>query len=267
MSNLFQIIQFIIINVFSSKKQFHKGGIFISKRKELFCSYLWEKGFRDNNEDSLVFWQMQKEKECKVLAVICDGIGGLSGGEQASGYVVRQVANWFMSRGYLLQGKKQATELQQFLFQIHEEIKEYGKEKGNLLGTTTTVVLMDNYKVHWFQCGDCRLYLFKNGRVRKITTDHRDEKGNLNRAIGVGHWNGLEEGYLRIGKKDRILLCSDGLYRNLKTEELKTWFRKKVYNDEQAKRMLKQLFQKKLALGEKDNLSALYFGYVKNEDM
>lgn len=206
---------------------------------------------------------MQKGKQKKAIAVICDGIGGFSRGEEASSYVVRQVANWFMSEGYQQKGKKQKQALQQFIYQIHEEIKEYGKQKGSPLGTTVTLVFMDNFKLYWFHCGDCRFYLFRHGKVKRMTVDHQDEKGYLNRAIGVGEWNVPDSGSIRIGTRDKVLLCTDGLYRNVNEKEWKAWFEKKVSSDEQAKRMLKQLFHKKMAKGEKDNLSALYFGYVK----
>ena len=152
--------------------------------------------------------------------------------------------------------------LQQFLFQIHEEIKEYGKEIGSSLGTTVTLVLMDDFRVHWFHCGDSRLYLFRGRKVKRLTTEHQNKKGNLNRAIGVGEWRVLDSGRLRIRRKDKILLCSDGLYRNMDSKELQMWGQRKVENDEQARRMLKQLFQKKVSQGEKDNLSAIFFGYV-----
>lgn len=228
---------------------------------------MWEKGARDKNEDSLVFWHMGKGRENKAIAVICDGIGGFLRGEEASSYVVRQVANWFMSGGYKQNGRKRKQIVQQFLYQVHEEIKEYGKEKGSPLGTTMTMVFIDNFNVHWFHCGDCRLYLFHNGKVKKLTGEHQDGKGNLNRAIGVGEWKLLENGSVRIGKNDRLLLCSDGLYRNLEQEEWNTWFGKRVSSDEQANRMLKQLLGRKIAKGEKDNLSALYFGYTKKEEI
>ena len=39
--------------------------------------------------------------------MVCDGIGGLSKGEEASAYVVRQVSNWYMSEGYKLSLQKQ----------------------------------------------------------------------------------------------------------------------------------------------------------------
>ena len=200
------------------------------------------------------------------MAVICDGIGGLSKGEQASGYVVRQMANWFMSVGYNKKGKKQHRNLQQFLFQIHEELKEYGKEKGISLGTTVTIILIDGKKLHWFHCGDCRLYLFRNRKVRKLTTDHHEKDGTLNRAIGVGEWDILESGKVNIRNEDRFLLCSDGLYKNLTIKELQRWFDKTILSDGQAERMLRQLFQKKISEGERDNLSALYFGYIKREE-
>ena len=258
-----------IINSFPYVIHFYnlirEGGIFIGKRWNLFCGYLWETGTRERNEDSLAFWHMRSAKKEKVMAVICDGIGGLPQGEQASSYVVRQMANWFMSGGYRLSSKRRQNTVQSFLFQLHEEIREYGKDKGISLGTTATIVFMENYKLYWFHCGDCRLYLLRNRKVKQLTGEHQDRQGNLTRAIGVGSWNLLESGSLKLKKKDRILMCPDGLYRNLDKKELKLWSEKAVDSDEQAGRMLKQLFQKKMSLGEKDNLSALYFGYAKKE--
>ena len=181
------------------------------------------------------------------MAVICDGIGGLSQGEQASSYVVRQMANWFMAEGYRKKGNLQTKMIQQFLFQIDEELKSYGQEKGIRLGTTATIVLVDKRKLYWFHCGDCRLYLFRGKKVKKLTKEHQNEEGSLNRAIGVGNWRILDMGKVRIGRNDKILLCTDGLYRNINLDELRLWGIKSVEDDEQAKRMLKQLFQKKIS--------------------
>ena len=214
----------------------------------------------------MAFWQVSKGREHKIMAVLCDGIGGLPGGEQASSYVVRQMANWFMSRGYKQNGKKREKMVQQLFFQIDEELKGYGRENESRLGTTVTIVLLDKYRLSWFHCGDCRLYLFHGKKVRKLTKDHQNEKGNLNRAIGVGEWKLLDSGKMRIRKKDKILLCTDGLYRNMDLEELRMWGGREVENDEQARRMLKQLYQKKVSKGEMDNISAIYFGYIAGQE-
>lgn len=196
------------------------------------------------------------------MAIICDGIGGLPEGEQASSYVVRQMVNWFLSGGYEQKGKKREKRVQQFLFQLHEEMKEYGKERGIQLGTTATIVFMDQFRLYWFQCGDCRLYLLRKGKVKKLTNEHQDERGNLSRALGVGEWNLLDMGKKKIRKRDKFLICSDGVYRNMDNTELGIWSKRNIDGDSQADRMLKQLFQKKIAKGETDNLSALYFGYL-----
>ena len=241
------------------------GGIFIREEKEIFCGHLWERGSRTNNEDSLAFWHMKKGKKHRIMAIVCDGIGGLPQGEQASAYVVRQLANWFMAEGYRIKIKKLQKILQQLCFQIHKEIEDYGKENKIRLGTTIAVALIDDRKIFWFYAGDCRLYLLRDKKVKKLTEEHHDKRGNLNRAIGVGEWHLLSANFRKIKKGDRYLLCSDGFYRNLDQEELRIWGKRKVKNDVQADRMLKQIFQKKIAFGEKDNISALYFGYIEKE--
>ena len=196
------------------------------------------------------------------MAVICDGIGGLPQGEEASSYVVRQLANWFTTEGYRLNIKKQRNVLQQLCFQMHKEIKEFGIEKKVQLGTTVAVLLMENKKVYWFYTGDCRIYLIRNTKVRKLTKEHHDKVGNLNRAIGVGEWHLLCEDRRTMRRGDKFLLCTDGFYRNLDQEELRVWGKRKVESDGQADRMLKQIFQKKINKGEKDNISAMYLGYM-----
>lgn len=227
---------------------------------------MWEKGSREKNEDSLAFWHMRKGKCHKIMAVVCDGIGGLPQGEQASSYVVRQLANWFMTEGYKLQSAKQQKIMQQLCYQIHEEIQNYGKENNIRLGTTLAVVLAENRKISWFHTGDCRIYLLRKKKVRKLTKEHHDNRGNLNRAIGVGTWYLLSGEQKKLRRGDRFLVCSDGFYRNLDMEELRIWNQRKVESDAQADRMLKQIFHKKISGGEKDNISALYFGYLEKQE-
>ena len=181
-------------------------------------------------------------------------------GEQASSYVVRQLINWFLSEGYKMRAGKQQKIIQQLWFQLHEEIAEYGKENKIRLGTTATLVLIKQRKVFWFHTGDCRLYLIRENKVRILTKEHQEEKGRLNRAVGVGRWYLPDMGSRKIRKKDKFLLCTDGFYRNLDIEELRIWGKRAVENDVQAERMLRQIFQKKMIMGEKDNISALYFG-------
>ena len=241
-----------------------REGFFIFQKKECFCAHLWEQGKRDNNEDSLVFWHFSKGKNNKIMAVICDGIGGLEKGEEASSYVVRQFANWFMTQGYKLPLHRQVRQVQQLCFQVHEEIKSYGKDRGVRMGTTMTCVFMDSKKIAWVHYGDCRLYLIRKRRVKVLTKEHT-VNGQLERALGVGNWHLFQQGKLPLRKGDKILLCSDGLYRNLTSEDIKNWSKREIRSESQADRMLRQLLEIKQNMGERDNISALYFGYMKKE--
>lgn len=197
------------------------------------------------------------------MAVICDGIGGLSKGEEASSYVVRQLINWFMTEGYQLPIKKQKQKLQQLCFQIHEEMIGFGEENNISLGTTMTCVMFHGKQLLWAHCGDCRLYLLRRRKIKLLTKQDHNQKGQLTRAIGVGEWHLLSMGRRRIKRKDKWLLCSDGLYRQLQEEELRFCGKRKIGNDEQARRLLKQLWEKKQNIKGKDNASALYFGYIE----
>ena len=221
-------------------------------------------GERENNEDSLVFWHFSKAGNNKAFAVICDGIGGLKKGEEASSYVVRQLSNWFMTEGYMLSLGKQKKGLQQLCYQIDRELKDFGTENGFQLGTTMTCVFLTSSYIAWAHYGDCRLYQLSKRKTRILTRDHLEE-GKLVRALGVGQWHLFSYGKKRIKKGDKFLLCSDGFYRNLSLEELKRWSQKTIYSDTQANRMLKQLLERKKNMKEQDNISALYFGHAEKE--
>ena len=106
--------------------------------------------------------------------------------------------------------------------------------------------------------------LLRRRNVQILTEEHQ-EAGKLVRALGVGEWHLFSGGQKRIKKGDRFLICSDGLYRNIKLEEVRQWGKRAVNDDGEANRMLRQLLERKKHLKEKDNISALYFGYGKRE--
>lgn len=152
--------------------------------------------------------------------------------------------------------------LSQLLFQLHEELKSYGGTKGIRLGTTATFFLIRNKRLFWGHVGDSRLYFFRKGRLQQLTADHRGLDGALVRAIGAGEWRGLTTGWINIKEGDRLLLCTDGFYRGFSREEICSCLSRELRAESQAGRLLKQMGERKLAMGEKDNISALYCSIV-----
>lgn len=237
----------------------------MGKQEKVFlCGHLWEKGRREKNEDSLAFWHMKKGRQNRIMAIICDGIGGLPQGEQASSYVIRQMAGWYMTEGYRIEKiKKTEKILQQLCYQIHGELKEYGKENGIRLGTTMTMLVLDNKRYVCVHYGDCRLYLFRKGKIQQLTRDDCEKNGAINKAIGVGEWNlgQFSSGKIRLG--DSFLLCTDGFYKKIDDEMLQILAKRKNLEEEHIGRILKQIYQKKIFMGENDNISALFVAVRK----
>lgn len=207
----------------------------------------------------MALYQLSKGRRFWLLGIVCDGIGGLPEGENASGYVVRQVLGWFRGSGYKIKKqRKLRLALGRLLFQLHEELKDYGRHEGICLGTTVTFFFIRNKQLIWGHLGDSRLYFFHQKKLNQLTIDHQEEDGALNRALGVGSWRGVSMGRKRIRKGDRILLCTDGFYRGLLLEELYSYLACQLSGEEQMKRLLQQIAERKLTMGEQDNLSALY---------
>ena len=52
-------------------------------------------GKRDVNQDSVLVKHATYGKKEILLAIVCDGVGGLYRGELASGMVIKRFNNWF----------------------------------------------------------------------------------------------------------------------------------------------------------------------------
>ena len=155
------------------------------------------------------------------ICAVTDGMGGYSGGEIASTYAVDEIKEYLAS----LQ-----TVGQQDLCDaiIHANERIANRVAG--MGTTAVVTAINGNQLYWASVGDSRLYVYRDGLLRQITTDHsmvqelltageitKDEMLNhpqrnlLTRAVGVDEILEVDSGVESILPGDRILLCTDGL--------------------------------------------------------
>lgn len=92
-----------------------------------------DKGIKKNiNQDSIIIRVADSQYGKIILAVICDGMGGLKRGEMASATVASALAHWFskelpklLEKGFT-KGILQ-SQLIQLLIKENERIKAYGK--------------------------------------------------------------------------------------------------------------------------------------------
>jgi type VI secretion system protein ImpM len=181
---------------------------------------------RDENQDSFV------ERAADGLWLVADGMGGHQGGGLASQLVAERV------RHVAVTGDVTAAvrDLTSAIMGANADLRSRGESQPGFDGGTTVVALY----VHGEQgvalwAGDSRLYRLRSGELKQLTRDHSvaeeaatadgagtasDDGHMLTRAVGGADLLALEELRFDIRPGDRLLLCSDGLYGELTSEEL-----------------------------------------------
>ncbi|HIU01649.1 MAG TPA: serine/threonine-protein phosphatase [Candidatus Onthocola gallistercoris] len=185
-------------------------------------------GGRKNQQDVLDYRPLQGGG---LAAVLCDGMGGLSGGALAartacSGFF-QECGSW-----------DTAPDLPGLARKLDRRVSQLRGEDGLPLdgGSTLTAVMVRDSCFHWLSVGDSRIGLFRDGQIFWLNRLHNyqlelDEalySGELSQAeyeaeLPRGHalLSYLGCGYLKyidfktdqtLAPSDILLLCSDGFY-------------------------------------------------------
>ena len=129
---------------------------------------------KSNNQDSVLIKHASTDLGEVLLAVVCDGMGGLAKGELASATVIRAFAKWFDEE---LPFELENLDMQVIgskwslmLKSLNGQILEYGQKIGANLGTTFSGILFvgDYYVIA--HVGDTRIYHI-GSTLQQLTTD------------------------------------------------------------------------------------------------
>lgn len=130
---------------------------------------------KNTNQDSLLIKIIKTYIGEMVLAVICDGMGGLSKGEVASASVINEFNNWSQNKLPAL-CRKEITDSEirlqweDIIQSENRKIKNYGARNGIRLGTTVTAMLITESRYYIIHVGDSRAYEISVG-IRQLTDD------------------------------------------------------------------------------------------------
>lgn len=173
---------------------------------------------RDHNEDGYLI------DDDLGLVAVADGMGGHRGGEVASALALEVLLDEFSARHDLRDAVVAANDA------VYERSTEDDAVRG--MGTTLTAgVLGDDHETFIVgHVGDSRAYLFRDGALRRITSDHslveeliqagelteeeaeRDpRRSQITRALGLDRGVEVDLFPVVVADGDRVLLCSDGL--------------------------------------------------------
>ncbi|MCB4743109.1 MAG: protein phosphatase 2C domain-containing protein [Sulfurovum sp.] len=158
-----------------------------------------------------------------TIAVVCDGVGsailGAEAAKRTTQFLVQSLKNRPRSWGMEKSIKHFIEKINHVLYM--ESVEQYERQE---LVTTLTLVVIEGDRLYGANVGDSRIYLERNGQFSQLSSDHSmNEKGMenvLTSAIGLEEY--VEPYYFEnnLQPKDRILLCSDGLYNELTHKEL-----------------------------------------------
>lgn len=190
---------------------------------------------RKENQDN--YWVARLDNNGSEVGVmcLCDGMGGLSNGEQASHIIVEAVREFFKTNTDI-------KGLSSVISAKNKEIYDLGNSSSNPspMGTTCTVAIIKEGKCRILHVGDSRLYKWsKLGGTKLLTTDHsalkkynitaennpelyKKYKNMLTRCIGISPEVSVDFYTESCKKGDRFLVCSDGFWHFFNDYELGT---------------------------------------------
>ena len=200
---------------------------------------------KKTNQDSLCVRRATLPKgEEMALAVVCDGMGGLSRGELASAEAIRAFGAWFdemMERLPTLCAQSFDPVRRQWsvlIEDLHSRLRKYSQTVKIQLGTTLVAWLAVGSRYLAVNVGDSRLYEYM-GQLRQLSQDqslvareialgriteeqalHHPQRNVLLQCLGAGASvsPAFQEGQVSGGAL--YLLCSDGFVHEVTQLEL-----------------------------------------------
>lgn len=202
---------------------------------------------RKVNQDSYI---LRPFSEKTLLCVVCDGMGGAKGGEEASkiasetfaANVEEFIMPYVGAKDKTLHVNDIRDKLIESVDKANNAVHSYAKEHSSLkgMGTTLVAVLIIEHNIFCINVGDSRMYAIKGSKIKQITKDHSyvqylidmgqltekeaetfPNRNVITRAVGTEP-EVLPETFRDTASDGTfILLCTDGLTNFVKDDEIK----------------------------------------------
>ena len=221
-------------------------------------------GQRAYQEDSVL---AETLPDGRTLVAVADGMGGHAAGEVASKLALETLVEAVGQRRGLAEAFRLANE------RVHRMAQEPGKQG---MGTTLVAILVDGSEYSVANVGDSRVYLVSGQGIRRLTEDHsfvaeamrrgQSEaeamatpwKDALTRSIGTDEEVEADvSGPHTLPTDAAFLVCSDGLYKTLRDEDMRSLFARSSGAQGAAQSLVTAAFD----AGSDDNISVAIAEY------
>ena len=207
----------------------------------------------------------------KGLWAVADGMGGHQNGALASRLVVEHLAELPFEADIDQRLKKIRQCLHVLNRRLSRELTVTADQPDPIIVSTVVALLVEGVRAVCVWAGDSRCYLWRGGTLFQLSRDHslmqqliheqryspkqaasHPSAHALTRAVGAGEKLVLEVVEFTVYPGDTLLLCSDGLYQGMSTNQIGV-----ALNQPSARLALQKLFDHALSGPARDNLSAV----------
>ncbi len=213
------------------------------------------------------------------LLVVADGMGGHTGGDVASTTAVQSCAQYVLDMMHWFL-KLSADDENDFLDELSDCLKlvqkrlwRRQKDEYDRMGTTLTLAYLLGGRMYVVHAGDSRCYLFRDGHLQQLTTDHTlaqklvDDGALTPDDAKKSRWRHMlwncvgggsdvvdpEVSKVVLEPNDTILLCSDGVTGMIDDAEIRNIIDAAKSSDQAVKRLVDASNE----AGGKDNITAV----------
>jgi protein phosphatase len=231
---------------------------------------------RKENQDCADYQTMERPapEASDMLMAVADGMGGHAGGAVAAKMAVEVLMETYAKSG--TSAAADTERLRQAFIKANAVLMRRSDRDPELkgMGTTLTAAVIRATKVCFAHVGDSRGYIFRKGRLAQFTTDHslvadlvdrgiirakdaeRHPQANvITRAIGFKAGLIVDANELPMPPEAsfHLLLCSDGLYKEVDDDTLATVLSESPEPSDAVSRLVSLANQH----GGKDNVTVL----------
>ncbi|HTE54094.1 MAG TPA: protein phosphatase 2C domain-containing protein [Kofleriaceae bacterium] len=176
------------------------------------------------------------------LFVVCDGMGGVAGGEVASQLAVDVVWREMLASPATYERSVFARHLRRAIRAAHRHVIDEAAARPELrgMGTTVSAAGLAGGALLIAQVGDSRAYIERAGALTQVTRDQSvvsalvhagrlsemearlsEKRSLILQALGTGPDVDVAISLVELRRGDRLLLCSDGLHGPVNDDALR----------------------------------------------
>lgn len=224
---------------------------------------------RSENQDKYIAGRLLNKVS---FGFVCDGMGGVNGGEVASGILAK-----YLEDAMFVHNESESFNHEKAVLAAIEDANSAIYSMGNKkeeyrgMGTTVAGVIVDKNQCTVYHAGDSRVYIMRDGMLALITKDHsvvqelidhnkitqqqaqtHPKRNLITRAVGVTDDIEVDVAELEVFPGDVILCATDGLTNFVSPSELVN-----ILTTDNVFAMPDKLIQKALENQSTDNITAV----------